>query len=131
MRKELFEELLKSVKQGGAILRGERKPSRVFKFDQPNVRSIRDHYGLSQPKFADMIGISVSTLRNWEQGRRKPEGAARILLLVASKYPEAVLEVVHQSSKSTLRKSGGAFAQTKASTKGLTRVLQRTRAARA
>ena len=131
MREELFEELLESVKQGGAILRGERKPSRVFKFDQPNVRSIRDRYGLSQPKFANMIGISVSTLRNWEQGRRKPEGAARILLLVASKYPEAVLEVVHQSSKSTPRKSGGAFEQNKVSTKGLTRVLQRTRAARA
>ena len=110
MRKELFEELLKSVKQGGAILRGEMRPSRTFKFSQPDVRSIRDHYGLSQPKFADMLGISVSTLRNWEQGRRKPEGAARILLLVAAKYPETILEVVHQSSKSAAKKSERAYA---------------------
>jgi len=110
MRKELFEELLESVKQGGAILRGEKRPSRTFKFAQPNVRSIRDRYGLSQPKFADMMGISVSTLRNWEQGRRKPEGAARVLLLVASRYPEAVLEVVHQSSRSREKKAGRAFA---------------------
>lgn len=110
MRKELFEELLKSVKQGGAILRGEMRPSRTYKFDQPDVRSIRDRYGLSQPKFADMLGISVSTLRNWEQGRRKPEGAARILLLVAAKYPETVLEVVHQSSKGAIKKSKSAYA---------------------
>lgn len=110
MRKELFDELLKSVKQGGAILRGEMKPSRIFKFDQPDVRSIRDRYGLSQPKFADMLGISVSTLRNWEQGRRKPEGAARILLLVAAKYPETVLEVVHQSSKAATKRSRSTFA---------------------
>jgi putative transcriptional regulator len=110
MKKELFEELLRSVKQGGAILRGEMKPSRTFKFGQPDVRSIRDHYGLSQPKFADMLGISVSTLRNWEQGRRKPEGAAQILLLVAAKYPKTVLEVVHQSSKSVVKKSGRAYA---------------------
>ena len=87
-------------------MRGEMKPSRVFKFRQPDVRSIRDHYGLSQPKFADMLGISVSTLRNWEQGRRKPEGAARILLLVAAKYPETVLEVVSQSPKNTAKKYG-------------------------
>lgn len=110
MKKELFEELLESVKQGGAILRGEIRSNRTFKFGQPDVRSIRDHYGLSQPKFADMLGISVSTLRNWEQGRRKPEGAARILLLVAAKYPETVLEVVHLSSKSTHKKGERIFA---------------------
>lgn len=110
MKKELFDELLKSVKQGGAILRGEIRPSRTIKFGQPDVRSIRDRYGLSQPKFADMLGISVSTLRNWEQGRRKPEGAARILLLVAAKYPETVLEVVHQSSKAATKRSRSTFA---------------------
>ena len=107
MKKKLFEELLESVRQGGAILRGETKPSRIFHLDQPDVRSIRDRYGLTQPKFADLLGISVSTLRNWEQGRRKPEGAARVLLLVAAKYPEAVLEVVQQSSGKTTRKRVG------------------------
>jgi putative transcriptional regulator len=106
MRDELFEELLESIKQGGAILRGEMKPSRVFKFDQPDVRLIRDHYGLSQAKFAGMLGISVSTLRNWEQGRRKPEGAARVLLRVAAQYPDAVLSVVYQTRTITVKKTG-------------------------
>jgi putative transcriptional regulator len=94
MKKELFEELLKSVKQGGQILRKERKASRSFKLPDPDVRKIREKYGLSQEKFAALIGISVATLRNWEQGRRKPHGPARILLYVAAKHPEAVLDVV-------------------------------------
>ncbi len=106
MREELFEELLESIKQGGAILRGEMKPSRVFEYDRPNVRSIRDQYGLSQAKFANMLGISVSTLRNWEQGRRKPEGAARVLLRVAAKHPDAVLNVVYQTYTSTVKRNG-------------------------
>ena len=95
MKEELFSELLESVRQGGAIMRGEMKPSRVFEFDQPDVQSIRKKYGLSQDKFAKLLGISVSTLRNWEQGRRKPEGPARVLLRVVAKHPEAILDVVH------------------------------------
>ncbi len=106
MREEQFEELLESIKQGGAILRGEMKPGRVFDFDQPDVRSIRSHYGLSQAKFAGLLGISVSTLRNWEQGRRKPEGAARVLLRVAAQYPDAVLSVVYQTRTITVKKTG-------------------------
>lgn len=94
MNKELFEELLESVGQGGAILRGELEPPRTFELSEPDVRAIRERYGLSQEKFASLIGISVATLRNWEQGRGKPEGAARILLRVAAKHPEAVLDVV-------------------------------------
>lgn len=100
MKKELFEELLESVRQGGAILRGERKPSRVFEFSEPDVRAVRAHYGLSQEKFASLMGISVGTLRNWEQGRRRPEGPARVLLRIAAKHPEAVLDVVSKGKLS-------------------------------
>lgn len=78
MKKELFDELLESVREGGAILRGEREPSRRFTFEEPDVRDLREKHGLSQPKFAAMMGISVGTLRNWEQGRRKPEGRASV-----------------------------------------------------
>lgn len=106
MREELFAELMESIKQGGAILRGEMKPSRVFEFDQPDVRSIRSHYRLSQAKFADMLGISVSTLRNWEQGRRKPEGPACVLLRVAAQYPDAILSVVYQTRIIAVKKAG-------------------------
>ena len=94
MKKEMFDELLESVREGGAILRGERQPSRVTRFDEPDVRGLRERHGLSQSKFAVLMGISVGTLRNWEQGRRKPEGSARVLLKVVERHPEAVFEVV-------------------------------------
>jgi putative transcriptional regulator len=96
MNEELFDELKNSVKQGGAILRGDLESSRVFNFENPDVKAIRKQYGLSQNKFAKLLGISASTLRNWEQGRRKPEGAARVLLSVAAKHPEAILDSVYK-----------------------------------
>ena len=94
MKKELFEELRQSVQEGGAILRGSRNPSRTFRVGEPDVRAVRRHYRLSQTRFAALMGISPATLRNWEQGRRKPEGSARILLRVVARHPEAVLDVV-------------------------------------
>lgn len=95
MKEELFEDLLASIQQGGEILRGESKASREFNFDNPDVKAIREQYGLTQSKFAELLGISIATLRNWEQGRRRPEGPARILLSVAAKHPEAILDSVH------------------------------------
>ncbi|MCG8604557.1 helix-turn-helix domain-containing protein [bacterium] len=95
MKEDLFNELLESVKEGGAILRGEMKPNREFISEPIDVQSIRKKYGLSQDKFAKLLGISVATLRNWEQGRRKPEGPARVLLRVAARNPQAVLDAVH------------------------------------
>jgi putative transcriptional regulator len=94
MKDELFDELVASLREGGAILRGKKPPSRVFAVEGPDVREIRAQYGLSQNEFAAMLGISVGTLRNWEQGRRVPEGPARVLLQVAAKHPEAVWDVV-------------------------------------
>ena len=99
MNDKLFQELLESVKQGGEIIRGEKKAKRVFNFKNPDVKSIRLKYGLSQNKFAQLLGISPATLRNWEQGRRKPEGPARVLLLIAEKHPEAILDSVYQSGR--------------------------------
>jgi putative transcriptional regulator len=90
MKKELFEELIESVKQG-AIIKGKMEASRSTEFPDSEVRSIRERYGLSQDKFASLLGISVATLRNWEQGRRRPEGPARVLLWIAAKHPEAIL----------------------------------------
>jgi putative transcriptional regulator len=59
----------------------------------PSVATIRERTGLSQAKFATLLGVSVRTLQEWEQGRRAPSGAARTLLLVAAKNPQALLEV--------------------------------------
>ncbi len=94
MKKELFKELLESVKQGGAIMKGALKPQRSFDFPESTVRKIRERYGLSQDKFATLMGISVATLRNWEQGRRKPEGPARVLLRVAATHPDALIDII-------------------------------------
>lgn len=94
MKKETFDELVTSIKQGGAIVRGKKAPSRTFRIDNPNASAIRRHLGLTQQRFAELLAISPATLRNWEQGRRKAEGAARVLLCVAAKYPRAVLDAV-------------------------------------
>jgi putative transcriptional regulator len=98
MKDEMFEDLVASVREGGKILRGKAKPSRVFVIEAPNVKKIRSRYKLSQNEFAALLGISVKTLQNWEQGRRMPEGAARILLQVAAKHPEVIWDVVKLKS---------------------------------
>jgi putative transcriptional regulator len=59
----------------------------------PDVASIRTKTGLSQARFAVLLGVSVRTLQDWEQGRRAPSGAARTLLMVADRNPHALLEV--------------------------------------
>lgn len=59
----------------------------------PSVARIREGTGLSQAHFARLLGVSVRTLQEWEQGRRAPSGAARTLLMVASRNPKALLEV--------------------------------------
>jgi putative transcriptional regulator len=58
------------------------------------AKNEQDGFGLTQVQFAALLGISVRTLRNWEKGRRVPEGPARVLLQVAAQHPEAVLDVV-------------------------------------
>jgi len=90
MRKKDFENLVTSIRQAGRIHRGEIKPSRVTQFTPPDIRAIRRRLGQSQAQFAHMIGVSLATLQNWEQGRRRPEGPARALLKVAAVNPEAL-----------------------------------------
>jgi putative transcriptional regulator len=99
MNDELFDELLASIREGGAILRGEAQAARSFEIEAADVRSIRERYQLSQSKFASLLGISPKTLQNWEQGRRLPEGPARVLLQVAAKHPDAVWDVVSQQAR--------------------------------
>ena len=98
MKEDLFADLVTSLREGGAILRGEQPASRSFEIQPPDIKQIRDGFGLTQEQFAALLGISVRTLRNWEQGRRMPEGPARVLLQVAAKHPEALLDVVQERS---------------------------------
>ena len=94
MKKSDFEKLVSSVKQAGKIRRGEMKAARVLELKPADVKTIRRKLGVSQSEFALMIGVSVSTLQNWEQGRRRPEGPAQALLRVAAANPKAVVDAL-------------------------------------
>lgn len=85
-KRNIGREILEGLQQ---LKRGEH--GRVI--NVPDVSGIRERTGLSQARFAALLGVSVRTLQDWEQGRRAPSGAARTLLLVASKNPGALLEV--------------------------------------
>ncbi len=93
-----FDALLNAVGEAGAIMRGNAKPSRRFSIQAPDVTAIRNEFKLSRNKFAQMIGVSARTLEGWEQGRRQPTGAARMFLVIASKHPEIVAEVVAETT---------------------------------
>lgn len=87
----LGDELIESLKQGMAILRGELEPSRFYPAPaSPDVRAIRKRLGLTQEAFAQRFGFTVGAVRRWEQGRCQPDRTARTLLLVIEKEPEAV-----------------------------------------
>lgn len=94
MKQKDFERLAASVKQAGAIRRGQLKPGRTTEFQPEDVCKIRTRLKKSQQEFALMVGVSVATLQNWEQGRRRPNGPARALLRVAAKNPQAVAEAL-------------------------------------
>ncbi len=92
MRKEIFDELVKSVQEGGRILRDETEPSRKYEIKSNEIKGIRLKHNLTQDQFAKLLGISVGTLKNWEQGRRKPTGPANVLLHIAEKYPDVLFK---------------------------------------
>ncbi len=100
MKKELFDDLLQSVREGGAIMRGEMAPSRVFDFMPLDVKAVREKLNKSQLEFALMIGVSTSTLQDWEKECCIPQGAARAVLKIAEKNPQEFAEVLEVCKKS-------------------------------
>jgi len=97
MKRDLFEELLQSVREAGAILRGEKKPSRRVVIGASGVRTIRERTKLSQSEFARLIGVSVKTLQNWEQDRRHPAGPAAALLKIIAHEPQLAVKAIHRA----------------------------------
>ena len=95
MNKAMFDELLRSVKEMDEIAAGKKKPARKIEFPDPQVRLIREKVGLSQAKFAMLIGVSKRTLENWEQGRRHPTGPAKALLRILSADPKRAVEALY------------------------------------
>ena len=84
--RDIGEEILDGIR---AIKRGD--TGRITHF--PPIAEIRERIGLSQSEFAELLGVSVRTLQEWEQGRRMPSGPARTLLTIAHKNPKALLDV--------------------------------------
>ncbi|MDD4940362.1 MAG: NadS family protein [Candidatus Omnitrophica bacterium] len=97
MKKNDFNDLLRSVDQMKMIKAGRMKPGRVSKFQPILVKRIRRKLHASQAEFAHLIGISVDTLQNWEQGRRRPVGPALVLLRVTDVDPGLVMRVVNST----------------------------------
>ena len=90
-----FDELLDSVRDMGRHMRGEVVAGvRVQEFPEPDVKAIRERTGLSQSRFAYLIGVKPKTLQNWEQRRVRPAGPARALLKIVEANPEA-LSAIH------------------------------------
>lgn len=82
-------DLLQSVKQ---MKSG--KAARKTRVKVPAVVAARNKSGLSQPQFAELLGISVRTLQKWEQGEREPSGAAKSLIRIAQRHPEVLLDAI-------------------------------------
>ncbi len=95
MKEKDFSKLVESIKEAGAIKRRLKKAGRIYHFKTPNIKAIRSKLKVSQTDFALMLGVSPRTLQNWEQGRRKPGGPAKALLIIAQKDPEALLHALH------------------------------------
>ena len=104
MDKRLFAELKKSVSEMDEIVRGERAPSRESIVDAVRVKQIRAATGLSQARFARLIDVQVTTLRNWEQGRREPTGPAKALLRAIQNDPRHVLQALAGQPATTTRR---------------------------
>jgi putative transcriptional regulator len=95
MDEKLFNELLDSVEEMDKIRRGKKRASRRTVVKEIKVADVREKTGLSQTRFARLIGVSKRTLENWEQGRRSPTGPARALLKIVAKDPEGAVRALH------------------------------------
>ncbi len=88
-------ELIASMQEAAAIVRGEKDAARVhLSRGDIDVRAIRERLGLTRPAFAQRFGLAVAAIRDWEQGLRRPDPAARVLLMVIARNPETVAQVV-------------------------------------
>lgn len=92
--------IIEGLKQAVAWTRGETGKTRVTLVYVPevDVREVRTKMGLSQAQFATKFGFPPATLRNWEQGRSRPDAPTRVLLAVIAKHPEAVEDVLRKAS---------------------------------
>jgi len=104
MNKAALEALLAGVKQATESARGARAAARAYQINAVAIKRLRGWMKLSQPEFAAMLGVELSTLRNWEQGRREPTGPARALLRAIRNDPEHVIRALGRGSARARRR---------------------------
>lgn len=91
-----FDEISSGLKDAISHAKGNNKSAKLHQPEPIDVKSIREKTGLSQQSFCATFGISIGTLRHWEQGFRSPRGAARVLLKVINHNPKAVIKAIHK-----------------------------------
>ena len=99
-RQTVGESIVQGLNEAIAWTRGDNVNARVTLVHVPevDVRKVRTKMGLSQSEFATKFGLPPATLRNWEQGRSRPDAPTRVLLAVIAKHPEAVEDVLRRAS---------------------------------
>lgn len=90
-----FDKIMAGLDDALAHAESDETKAVLHTLEAVDVKKIRKKTGLSQPKFAALFHIPVGTLRNWEQGRRHPEGPAIALLHIIDKEPETALRALH------------------------------------
>lgn len=99
MTKKVFKKIMTGLEEALAHARGDELPNiRLHVPERIDVSRIRKRTGLSQAVFSVRIGVPVATLRNWEQGRRSPEGPARVLLAMLARNPRIVEETLGRAA---------------------------------
>jgi len=97
-KRNIGNELIQGMKEAVCYMRGKKTHTVVHKVkipDKIDVKSIRRNLKLSRPAFADKYGFSSRTLQHWEQGDRRPQGAARVLLLLLQREPETIEKILN------------------------------------
>jgi putative transcriptional regulator len=96
MARKAFDAIAAGLRDAIASARGEGGRGRIRRVSVPDVdvAAMRAKLGLSQEDFAAAFGVSLGTVRNWEQGRRQPEGPARALLAVINRAPKTVMDAL-------------------------------------
>ena len=98
-RQTVGESIIQGLRQAIAWTKGENENVRVtlVRVPEVDIREVRRNMGLSQAQFATRFGLPPATLRNWEQGRARPDAPTRVLLAVIAKHPEAVEDVLRKT----------------------------------
>ena len=98
MKTKELQEIVQSICAADSRRKMKNKPTPYYEYLPAAVKKLRKRFGVTQPRFALLIGVNLVTIQNWEQGKRKPSTAANALLRVLDKHPEAVIDAIHHKA---------------------------------